>query len=437
MATSPRISPPEFAPAIRPDQVEDLIKLQKAAKKISSILDLDELIDQVVHDIAASFGCLEANLYLRDRDKRYMVLASVCGCTKSSKGQSLEIGNQGMVGYVAATGQMRYAPDVSRDPYYVACEKSTRSEVAIPLEINGEVIGVFTAAHPDLDAFPSDQLRLLQSLCSHVAVAVQNAQLFQREREERERMAREAQEARQIQQALLPKSSPYVPGFVIAGQSCPAGAVGGDWFDFIPLSDGRWGLVLADVAGKGTAAALLMSSTRGMLRSLAEACCTPAEVMGRLNRLMVDDIPNGRFVTMVYAILDPVTHSVTFANAGHLPPLLVDSSGAHFLTTEAGLPLGIIDGPFAERTVQLKPGSRLFFYSDGITEAEDSHGEEYGLSRLQAQVSQESTTPESILNDVHAFSAPAPLLDDASVIGIKLDRAVAQVWPSGSAPGAP
>ncbi len=422
MATSPRISEHEFAPLIQPSQVEDLIKLQKAAKKISSILDLDELIDQVVHDIAASFGCVEANLYLRDAARQHMVLASVCGCTKSSKGYALEIGKQGMVGYVAATGQMRYAPDVTKDPYYQPCEERTRSEVAIPLEIGGEVIGVFTAAHPELDAFPSDQLRLLQSLCSHVAVAIQNAQIFQRERQERESMAREAQEARQIQQALLPKSSPYIPGMIIAGQSCPAGAVGGDWFDFIPLNDGRWGLVLADVAGKGTAAALLMSATRGMLRSLAEACCTPAEVMCKLNRLMIDDVPQGRFVTMVYAILDPAAHTVTFANAGHLQPLLVDSAGgARFVATDAGLPLGILDTNFSETTVQLSPGSTLVFYSDGITEAINQQGDEYGSARLQQHVAQQEATAETILNDVHVFSAPAPLRDDASVIVVKLE----------------
>jgi phosphoserine phosphatase RsbU/P len=429
MTTSPRVTQPDISPwsAVRSDQIEDLVKLQKAAKKISSILDLDELIDQVVHDIAASFGCVEANLYLRDADQKHMVLASVCGCTKSTKGYSLEIGKQGMVGYVAATGQMRYAPDVNKDPYYVGCEKNTRSELAIPLEISGEVIGVFTAAHPDLDAFPSDQLRLLQSLCSHVAVAVQNAQLFQRERQERERMSREVQEARQIQEALLPKSSPFIPGFVIAGQSCPAGAVGGDWYDFIPLCDGRWGLVLADVAGKGTAAALLMSATRGMLRSLAEASCTPAEVMCKLNRLMIDDVPKGRFVTMVYAVLDPASKTVTFANAGHLPPLLVDAAGTRFLPTESGLPLGILDSTFTETTVQLAQGSRLVFYSDGITEAVNSASEEYGTQRLQQYVSSSDLSAHSILKDVHDFSAPAPLRDDASVIVVKLDRTVQEV----------
>src|SRR6202030_3652490 len=118
-----------------------------------------------------------------------------------------------------------------------------------------------------------------------------NARRPQSERAERQTMNREAQEARIIQQALLPRSSPYIPGFVISGLTVPAGAVGGDWYDFIPFPDGRWGLVLADVSGKGMAAALLMSATRGMLRSLAEACCTPGEVLTKLNGLLVEDFP--------------------------------------------------------------------------------------------------------------------------------------------------
>src|SRR6202035_3822030 len=177
------------------------------------------------------------------------------------------------------------------------------------------------------------------------------------------------QEARIIQQALLPKCSPYIPGFAVSGLSVAAGAVGGDWYDFIPFPDGRWGLVLADVSGKGTAAALLMSATRGMLRSLAEANCTPSEVLTRLNHLLVEDFPAGRFVTLVYALLDPGARSLTFANAGHLPPLLVEDNQPRFLDTERGLPLGLSCGDYSQSTVTLSPGSRLVFYSDGISEA--------------------------------------------------------------------
>jgi sigma-B regulation protein RsbU (phosphoserine phosphatase) len=422
MATSPLSSDLQFlrpTRAIRRDQVDELLKLQKAAKKISSILDLDQLIDQIVNDIAISFGCVEANIFLKDEARQEMVLAGVCGCTMHGKGHGLKIGKEGMVGYVAATGQMRYAPDVSKDAYYKACEPGTQSEVAIPLEVNGEVIGVFTASHHDLDAFPAEQVRLLQALCSHIAGAVHNARRFQQERRERERMNREVQEARVIQEALFPKASPYVPGFAVSGMSIPAGAVGGDWYDFIALDHGQWGLVLADVSGKGTAAALLMSATRGMLRSLAEACCTPSEVLTKLNRLMVEDLPNGKFVTMVYAVLDSAKRSFTFANAGHLPPLLVDSSGTRLLNTETGLPLGLSFGSFSETTVHLPEGSRLVMYSDGITEAANADDEEYGITRLKQHFSKPEACADSILQDVKIFSAPEPLRDDATVILIK------------------
>ena len=422
MSTSPQLDTSAISSSaltLRSEQVNELLQLQKAAKKISSILDLDQLIEQVVSDIAVSFGCIEANIYLRSENGEHMVLAGVHGCTCNSKGHLMKIGAEGMVGFVAGTGQMRYAPDVSKDRYFIACEPHIRSEVAIPLEINGQVIGVFTASHPDLDAFPPEQIRLLQSLCSHIAVAVQNAQLYQRERRERERMSREAEEARIIQQSLFPRSSPYIPGFCVTGASIPAGPVGGDWYDFIALDDDCWGLVLADVSGKGTAAALLMSATRGMLRSLAEASCTPSEVLTKLNRLLVEDFPNGRFVTLVYGVLDPHARTLTIANAGHLPPMLITSGETTAINSEKGLPLGLAFGDFSERRIQLQPGSKILFYSDGITEAENIQEEEYGNQRLSEHLKAGDASVQSLLEDVRTFASPMPLRDDATAIIIQ------------------
>jgi phosphoserine phosphatase RsbU/P len=427
LATSPRISIPDAVSTrlSHPEQIDDLLKLQKAAQKISSILDLDQLIEKIVGDVALSFGCLEATIYLHDEAQGDLVMAGVCGCTQHCKGDRKKIGKEGMVGHAAGTGQMHYAPDVRKDPYYICCEESTLSEVAIPLHVDGRLVGVFSASHTDLDAFSRPQLRLLQAFCSHVAVAVHNARRFQSERSEREAMDREAQEARTIQQALLPKSSPFIPGFVVSGLSVPARAVGGDWYDFIPFSDGRWGLVLADVSGKGTAAALLMSATRGMLRSLAEACCTPGEVLTKLNRLMVDDFPAGKFVTMVYAVLDPATRSVIFSNAGHLLPLFIDGEGARFLDVERGLPLGLGCGDYSETQVTLTEGSRLIFYSDGITEAVNPEEEEFGLDRLVKLAAKRGASAMSIAEDVRAFANGAGVRDDASVVFVGVGKAEA------------
>jgi sigma-B regulation protein RsbU (phosphoserine phosphatase) len=401
---------------LRIDLVEDLQRVQKAAQRITSILDLDQLIDSVVSEAAKLFGCVESGLYLHDEARGEMVMAGVHGCKVHHKGDRLKIGSEGMVGYVAATGEMRYAPDVRKDEYYIGCQHSVLSEVAIPLRAGERLVGVFTASHPELDAFPRHQIRILQALCEHVAVAVHNAHRFASERAERAVMDREAQEARAIQQALLPKSSPYIPGFAISGHSVPARAVGGDWYDFIPFPDGRWGIVLADVSGKGTAAALLMSATRGAFRSLAEMCCTPGEVLTRLNQLLVDDFPPGRFVTMVYAVLDPATRVVTFANAGHLHPLFIDAEGEHFLDTERGLPLGLASGDYSETEVVLPEGSKLVFYSDGITEAVNAADEEYGLLRLAEHTVSPGASALSILDDVRAFSNGSGVRDDATAV---------------------
>jgi phosphoserine phosphatase RsbU/P len=413
-------------PSVRPlpvDLVEDLQRVQKTAQRITSILDLDQLIESVVEEVTGSFGCIEAGIFLHDEEHAELVMACVCGCTVHAKGHRKKIGKEGMAGYAAAIGRMHYAPDVRKDPYYIMCEESTLSEVAIPLLVGKRLVGVFTAAHHEVDAFSRHQLRILQALCDHVAVAVDNARRLQVERAEHAALDREAQEARVIQQALLPKSSPYIPGFMISGLSVPARAVGGDWYDFISFPDGRWGIVLADVSGKGTAAALLMSATRGMFRSLAEACCTPGEVLTRLNQLLVDDFPAGKFVTLVYAVLDPATHSITFANAGHLHPLLIDDSGEHFLDTERGLPLGLGCGDYSESEVTLAPGSKLVFYSDGITEAVDASEEEYGLCRLAEHARKPEASAVSIVEDVHRYANGSGIRDDASVVFVGVSAA--------------
>jgi phosphoserine phosphatase RsbU/P len=419
VSTSPRT---EFdllnlpAPETPGFKIAELVRLQKFAQRITASLDLDEIIQRIADEVATTLGCAEINIYLHDAANSELVLSGMRGCTVHGKGHRMKVGTEGMVGYVAATRQMRYAPDVTLDPYYKACEADTRSEVAIPLHVESDLIGVFTASHCELDAFSEAQLRLLQGLCSHVAVAVQNARRFHDEREQREIMSREADEARSIQQALFPRSSPFIPGFRVSGLSIPAGAIGGDWYDFIPLSDGRWGLVLADVSGKGTAAALLMSATRGMLRSLAQTGSGPGEVLTRLNNMMVEDFPCGRFVTMVYAEFDPSTRKLRLASAGHLPPLLVEPDGHRWIATQDGLPLGIATSKFSETEVTLGPDSRLAIYSDGITEAALESGEEYGPERLLAQMQSPDVCLESLLADVRKFVNGVGLRDDATAI---------------------
>jgi sigma-B regulation protein RsbU (phosphoserine phosphatase) len=450
--------------------LDEVTRIQQAAQKISSTLDLDLLIDRVVNEVARTLGCIETSLFLRDFDAHEMVLAGVQGCTMCGKGARLKIGEQGMVGWVAATGETRYAPDVRKDPFYCECEPGTLCELDIPLQVGGQVIGVFNATWPELDACPPERRRLLEVLAGHIAIAIENARLFQQERLERQRMLSDAEEARQIQQALFPKSLPFVPGFAIQGLCAPAGAVSGDWYDFIQLADGRWGLLLADVSGKGMAAALLMSATRRLVRSLAETippqrplsrpasrkagrrdrsgrqlslgllgedagfdqlplthlesgrelgvgAASPGELLARVNWSIMDELPAGKYVTMIYGVLDPARRTLTFANAGHPWPLLVDKAGARSIPTREGIPLGLNPGKYSEETVTLTPGARLLFYSDGITEASDGR-EDYGTDRLISHLSRSDTCAETLLDDVRAFCRGS-FADDATVILVR------------------
>jgi len=419
MSTVPRTAAAAVLPlpsSAQQLQIENLLQLQRAAKKINSILDLEKLIDSIVNDVICSFGCIEVNIFLRHETRDEVVATGCQGCSVHGKGHSLKIGQEGIVGRVALTGAMHYAPDVSRDPYYLPCEQDVRSELAIPLKIGDRVIGVFNAAHPEVDGFTREQLQLLHGLAEHIAIAVENARLFQRERELNKQHTKEADEAQQIQRQLLPKASLLLPNFTVAGATLPAGAVGGDWYDYIELPDGKWGFVLADVAGKGMAAALLMSATRGILRAIAETVQSPGEVLVRINRSLLRDFPAGRFVTMVYGVLDPLMRTFTFANAGHPWPVVSEGASTHLIETETGLPLGITETTFSETTLELKPGGRLLLYSDGISEAVNANQQEYGTSRLARLIRRPDITTEAILADVQMHSSGQPVFDDATVV---------------------
>ena len=397
--------------------VQVLMKLQRATYLIASTLDLDALLDRVVNDIAASIGCVEVGVWLREGDSNQMVLHGVRGCTIHNKGARLQIGGQGMVGYVAATGKLRYARDVYQDPYYIGCEADTRSEVCIPLKAAGMIVGVLCIDHHHADAFSGDQLKVFQALAGHIAIAVENARLFRRERQERERMERESADARAMQRALFLKPQPLVPGFAFETAWHPAGAVAGDWFDFIDLGDERYGIALADVSGKGMPAALLMSATRALLRSLAPLYRSPAKTLEHLNRTLTEDFPTGKFVTMVYGVLDAGSREITLASAGHLHPLLINHH-CRFLDLDTGLPLGLGASAYPECTVKLEPGTRLLFYTDGITEAMGST-EEYGPARLVEHFLQPEACVGSLIAEVQRFGAGADRSDDATAVLIR------------------
>lgn len=398
------------------DLVQSLMKLQRAAQLITSTLDLDLLLQRVVNDLAVAIGCLEVMVWLRDGD--HIVLRGVRGCTRHTTGCRLKIGCEGLVGHTAATGRLRYAPDVSLDPDYIGCEPDVRAEVAIPLFAAGSVIGVMSVSDSQLHAFSEDQLQVLSALAGHISVAIENARLFERERHERERMVSEAEEARAIQRALFGKAVPLVPGFAFETAWCPAGTLAGDWFDFIDLGDNKYGIVLADVSGKGMPAALLMSATRALVRSVARVHARPGETLAQLNQMLTEDFPIGKFVTMLYGVLDAPSRAITMASAGHPRPLLINHH-CSFVEMDTGLPLGLGVSAYPEYTLKIEPETHLLFYTDGITEAMNQHYEEYGTTRLMDHFLLPDACVEGLIDDVRSFGTGSDISDDATAILIR------------------
>src|SRR6266581_6073042 len=213
-------------------RVDVLLSLQQAAQQIASILELDELLDTIVHRIAVDFGCIESSILLVDGDEFH--LAAVHGCTQSNKGERWPV-TEGLSAQVVATGKSYYAPDVTQELLYRACEPHTRSEVIIPLTVRDQIIGVFNASHHDVDAFPRAQIEILKALAGHIAIAVDNAQRIRHERLEMQLLREEQDEARRIHQNLLPCAAPSLPGFQLEAECVSAGAVGGDWYAYIAL----------------------------------------------------------------------------------------------------------------------------------------------------------------------------------------------------------
>lgn len=266
--------------------------------------------------------------------------------------------------------------------------KAAGTKLVVPLVSQGELVGLLNLG-PRLSEqdYTTDDRALLNNLATQAAPALRVAQLVrqqQAELVERERIEQELRVARLIQQTLLPKDVPDLAGYHVAAYYRPARAVGGDFYDFLYFPDGKLGLVIGDVTDKGVPAALVMATTRSILRSAAQQELSPGRVLEQTNNSLLNDIPPKMFVTCLYAILDPLTGCLRYANAGHDLPYLRHETGVSELRAR-GMPLGLLPGmQYEEKEAQLLPGDSLLFYSDGLVEAHDPHRDMFGFPRLAA-----------------------------------------------------
>jgi serine phosphatase RsbU (regulator of sigma subunit) len=301
--------------------------------------------------------------------------------------------NDPILAYLASVSGVVEVEKLDLDSPALKEMKEAGVKLVVPLVSQGELIGLLNLG-PRLSQqeYSADDRKLLSDLATQTAPAVRVAQLVrqqQQEAQERERIEQELRVARLIQQTLLPKTLPELPGYDVAAYYQPAREVGGDFYDFLELEDGRFGLVVGDVTDKGVPAAIVMATTRTMLRAAAQRLFSPGEVLQRVNDVLVQDIPPNMFVTCLYAILDQESGRLVYANAGHDLPYrrrAGRSEGSEELRAR-GMPLGLMPGMgYEEKEIVLEKGESVLFYSDGLVEAHDPSREMFGFPRLQGLV---------------------------------------------------
>jgi len=292
--------------------------------------------------------------------------------------------------------------------------KNAGVNLAIPLVSQGELVGLLNLG-PRLSEqdYSTDDRGLLNTLATQSAPAVRVAQLVQDQQtqaRENERIQHELRVAQLIQKTLLPKDLPALSGWKVNAYYQAARQVGGDFYDFIYLDDGRLGLVIGDVTDKGVPAALLMATTRSVLRAVAQRVVKPGQVLERVNEIIYQDIPPKMFVTCLYALLDPETGQLLYANAGHDLPYHRHQMGGVTELRATGMPLGLMPGmKYEEKETTLAHGEIILFHSDGIVEAHNSDRGMYGFPRLMKLVGEydeDSSLKDVVLEDLAEFTGP-------------------------------
>jgi len=375
---------------------DKLRMLLDITKKISRSLDLQEILNLVMdtldsllpYDAAGIFvlKCDKAAAFAPGEEPRVFQTEAVRGYDVDELSHlHLKLG-EGIIGHVALTSKPIISPDVRNEPLYINARRETLSEMVAPIISNDEVIGVFDLESDELNAYSDDDLEVLMMLASQVAIIIEKVMLHE-QLIEKKRLQGQLEVARQVQLELLPPSDPKLEGFDISAYNFPTEEVSGDYYDWVPIYDDQIGLVVADVAGKGVPAALLMAFLRASLRAATHVGYAPHISMAKVNYLLWESIERNQYVTAFYGILDATNKTLSYTNAGHNPPLLLDAHGDTRFLERGGVPLGMFrDSRYHEYFLTMTPGELLVLYTDGVTEAMNPKEEEFGRDRLAQSV---------------------------------------------------
>lgn len=411
---------------------ERLLLLFDLIAHINSKMDLNRLLTSIMEAAKTMMDAEASSLFLLDAEKKELEISVPTG-EASGRITGFRIPmNQGIAGWVATNNEPLLVADVSKDARFGGDVPGagfiTRNLLCVPMKnADGKLIGVLQAInYKGGDVFPESEIPLFQRLADQAAISLERERLFH-EFMEKQKMEEQLNLARDIQRHLWPRHLPNLPGYSIIGQSKPALEVGGDYYDFIPLDDGKFAFVIGDVSGKGVGAGLIMATLRATLRTQFAQHSDIDKAMQLVNKAVTNDTRPTEFVTMFLAVLDPVTHVLQYVNAGHNPPYIADQDGT-LTELKAGGPVVGIMHPmvFESRTVVMKPGSILLLYTDGVTEAENAKGDMFEEPLLEiflrSHVSESiDTIHKNLMAALETFQGDAPQSDDITIIFLKRD----------------
>ena len=333
--------------------------------------------------------------------------------------------SSGLVGAAVQEWRIVNVPDVRKDPRYVEMNPETRSEMVVPLFYKGRIIGVLDLEHTRTNFFNEDHERMLTALGAQIAIAIENARLYQAVRRQEQQLERDIAMAREVQLRLLPSTPPEHLNAELAVRFLPARTIGGDLYDFIDYGENRTAIVVGDVSGKAAPAALFAALVSGIMRSAAQYAPEPALMLAQLNVAIQERKLDSQYVVMLFAVWNDETRTLLVANSGAVQPILCRGCKTSTIRAE-GFPLGLFpDVAYEEYSVATEPGDILVFASDGIMDAEDANEEMYGEDRLAKILcaSHEKSAAEicdAILEDVTRFQSGKDRFDDETIIVLRV-----------------
>jgi sigma-B regulation protein RsbU (phosphoserine phosphatase) len=406
-------------------QARTLLLLNEIARELTSILNLDELLKRVAELLNRLIDYQMFSILLLDPtgEKLQHRFAQRFEERLHLK-HDIPLG-RGVVGYAAQMKQAVLVPDVGKSERYIATNPETRSELAVPLIYQEKVIGVLDLEHTRRGYFTEDHKRTLITLAAQLAIAIENARLYEEIARQEKRLERDLALARELQFRLLPHSSPKMQNLDVEAKFLPARAIGGDLYDFVPYSLSRLGIAIGDVSGKGAPAAIYAALVSGILRSHAPIEPGPAEMLSAVNLSLAERRIAAQFVSIIYAVWDDEKRTLVVANSG-LPKPIYCHDGKIETIEVTGLPLGLFDeAEYDELTFKAKPGDLFVFISDGILDARNRYGHSFGPERVEAIVAGCATkSADCVVNEIFKavteHAAGVDTFDDQTVVALKV-----------------